>query len=206
LEAHGFDAIICRDGTEALEAFEASEPALVILDVRMPRVDGLSICRELRLISDVPVLMLTGLEDESTAAEALDIGADDYVRKPFGVNELVARIRAILRRAAADSAPDLPVLRSGDIEIDTSMRVVTYKGREVDLTRTEFSLLVYLLNNQSRVLTHDQILEKVWGTDYIGSRHVLRTCVNRLRKRFSDANALSLEALNGVGYRLRKAA
>ena len=206
LDVHGFDVVVCRDGSEALQAFEASEPALVILDVRMPRIDGLAVCRELRAVSDVPIVMLTGLEDEATAAAALDIGADDYVRKPFGVNELVARIRAILRRSGADATPDCDVLRAGEVVIDIQKREVTYRGLEVDLTRTEFSLLVYLLRNPSRVLTHDQILEKVWGTDFIGSRHVLRVCVNRLRKKFSDANALSLEALNGVGYRLRKAA
>ena len=206
LELNGFEAIVCSDGADALQAFAASEPALVILDVRMPRVDGLTVCRELRSGSDVPILMLTGMDDQAAAASALDMGADDYVRKPFGVTELVARIRALLRRSTAELMPNVGVLSTGDVSVDIHKRQVTYKGNEVTLTRTEFSLLVYLLSNQSNVLTHDQILEKVWGTDYVGSHHVLRVCINRLRNKFADANALSLEALSGVGYRLRKAA
>jgi DNA-binding response OmpR family regulator len=206
LDASGFDAVVCRDGAEALQAFQSTDPALVILDMRMPGKDGLTVCGELRAGSAVPIVMLSGLEDEETAAAALDMGADDYVRKPFGVSELVARIHAILRRSGAGAMPEAGVLTTGNVSIDVEQRTVTYKGREVDLTRTEFGLLVYLLSNPSRVLTHDQILEKVWGTDFIGSRHVLRVCVNRLRKKFRDADALALEALNGVGYRLRKAA
>jgi len=206
LELNDFSVITCTNGAEALRLFADEEPDLVILDVKMPEVDGLMVCQEIRTESTVPIIMLTGVEDESQAAAALEMGADDYIRKPFGTNELLARVRAILRRSGPDSVPDSGVLTCGEITADVGEHTVHCKGHEVSLTRTEFSLLVYLLSNQNRVLTHDQILEKVWGPDYIGSHHVLRVCISRLRQKFDDANALAIEALSGVGYRLRRSA
>jgi two-component system response regulator RegX3 len=172
----------------------------------MPEVDGLTVCREIRADSKVPIIMLTGMEDESDAAAALEMGADDYIRKPFGTNELLARVRAILRRSGNEVLPDSGILSAGEVTVDVSEHTVQCRGVEVSLTRTEFNLLVYLLSNQNRVLTHDQILEKVWGPDYVGSHHVLRVCISRMRQKFGDANALAIEALSGVGYRLRRSA
>jgi DNA-binding response OmpR family regulator len=206
LELNDFAVISCANGAEALSAFADDEPCLVILDVKMPEVDGLTVCREIRAESSVPIIMLTGMEDESDAAAALELGADDYIRKPFGTNELMARVRAILRRSGAEVLPDSGVLTCGDITADVGEHTVHYHEVEVSLTRTEFNLLVYLLSNQNRVLTHDQILEKVWGADYIGSHHVLRVCMSRLRQKFGDAESLPIEALSGVGYRLRRTA
>lgn len=206
LELNDFAVVVCADGAEALRAFANEEPDLIILDVKMPQVDGLTVCQEIRAESSVPIIMLTGMEEESQAAAALEMGADDYIRKPFGTNELMARVHAILRRSGSSTLPDSGVLTCGDVVVDVGEHTVFHKEQEVRLTRTEFNLLVYLLSNQNRVLTHDQILEKVWGPDYIGSHHVLRVCVSRLRQKFADANALAIEALNGVGYRLRETA
>jgi two-component system, OmpR family, KDP operon response regulator KdpE len=206
LELNDFVVVSCTNGEEALTAFATEVPDLVILDVMMPRVDGLTVCREIRAESSVPIIMLTGMEDETDAAAALEMGADDYIRKPFGTNELLARVRAILRRSAPEEVPASGILVAGDVTVDISQHTVQSHGAEVNLTRTEFNLLVYLLSNQNRVLTHDQILEKVWGPDYIGSHHVLRVCISRMRQKFGDASALAIEALSGVGYRLRRSA
>ena len=206
LELNDFLVVSCANGAEALIAFAAEEPDLVILDVKMPEVDGLTVCREIRADSKVPIIMLTGMEDESDAAAALEMGADDHIRKPFGTNELLARVRAILRRSGNEALPDSGILSAGEVTVDVSEHTVQCRGVEVSLTRTEFNLLVYLLSNQNRVLTHDQILEKVWGPDYVGSHHVLRVCISRMRQKFGDANALAIEALSGVGYRLRRSA
>jgi DNA-binding response OmpR family regulator len=206
LELNDFAVISCANGAEALRAFADEEPDLVILDVKMPEVDGLTVCQEIRAESKVPIIMLTGMEDESQAAAALELGADDYIRKPFGTNELLARVRAILRRSGVDAEPESGILTCGAIKVNIGEHTVFCGETEINLTRTEFSLLVYLLSNQNRILTHDQILEKVWGPDYIGSHHVLRVCISRLRQRFAEGNALAIEALSGVGYRLRHAA
>ena len=206
LELNDFSVVTCVNGAEALRVFAEEEPALVILDVKMPEVDGLTVCQQIRAESSLPIIMLTGIDDESQAAAALELGADDYIRKPFGTNELLARVRALLRRGGSETMPDSGVLVYGEITADVAEHTVQCKGREVSLTRTEFSLLVYLLSNQNRVLTHDQILEKVWGPDYIGSHHVLRVCLSRLRQKFDDASDLAIEALSGVGYRLRRSA
>jgi DNA-binding response OmpR family regulator len=202
LELNDYETIVCSNGKEALDAFEEFQPQFVITDVRMPEMDGLAVCRKIRTESSVPVIMLTALEDESDVVDALEAGADDYIRKPFGSNELIARMRAVMRRSASEQTAS-PLLQAGEVELDPEQHVVRYRGEEVYLSRTEFSLLRYLLQNPNRVLTHDQILERVWGADYIGFHHTLRVAVSRLRQRFEDAEALSIESISGVGYRLR---
>jgi DNA-binding response OmpR family regulator len=205
LQLNDFDVLVATDGSEALQAFEAGEPQLILLDIRMPAIDGLTVCRQIRDESDVPIIMLTSLDDESDAAAALEAGADDYVRKPFGTNELIARIKAVLRRAAPEQI-SAKLLQVGQLRVDLEQHLVSYAGEEVSVSRTEFALLAYLLGNQNRVLTHDQILERVWGADYIGSHHVLRVCMSRLRQRFDGPDALNIESIAGVGYRLRRTA
>ena len=205
LEMNDFAVVTCADGAQALNAFASNEPDLVILDVRMPEIDGLTVCRAIRADSQVPIIILTGMADEEDAARALETGADDYIRKPFGTNELLARVRAILRRSKTDELPDSDVLAAGDIVVDLAQHSVHSGGLEVNLTRTEFNVLAYLLSNQNRVLTHDQILERVWGADYVGAHHVLRVCISRIRQKFGNTGTLVIEALNGVGYRLRPA-
>jgi DNA-binding response OmpR family regulator len=202
LELNDYAIIAASDGSEALQLFDERQPDLLILDIRMPLIDGLTVCAQVRTTSDVPIVMLTALEDESDAAAALETGADDYIRKPFGTNELLARLRAVLRRAAPERM-SAQTLRAGAITVEPDQHLVLYHGQEIKLSRTEFGLLVYLLRNPNRVLTHDQILESVWGPEYVGSHHVLRVCVSRLRQRFEDSEALAIESISGVGYRLR---
>jgi DNA-binding response OmpR family regulator len=185
-----------------LKAFEECDPALVILDVMMPGLDGISVCTQLREVSDIPIIILTALEDESDAARALERGADDYIRKPFGASELVARVRTVLRRANSGvSKPER--LEAGPIVVDENERLVLVDGEEVILSRTEFALLTFMIRNRNRVLTHDQILERVWGSEYVGSHHVLRVAMSRLRLKLEAAGAALIETLLGVGYRLK---
>jgi DNA-binding response OmpR family regulator len=202
LELNDYAVVATTNGSEALQAFENEGPQLVILDIRMPEIDGITVCSQIREDSNVPIIILTSLEDESDAAKALEAGADDYIRKPFGANELIARLRAVMRRTMPGQAP-AQVLRYGDIVVDPDEHLATLQGEEVKLSRTEFGLLAYLLRNLNRVLTHDQILESVWGPDYVGSHHVLRVCISRLKQRFPEA-ALNIESLAGIGYRVRQ--
>ena len=203
LELNGFAIVTCSDGGEALSNIEANPPVLALLDVRMPEMDGITVCERVRANSDLPIIIITALEDESDAARALEAGADDYIRKPFGTNELVARVRAVLRRSSADiQSPEL--LSVGALTIDEEQHIVLVHGQEVLLSRTEFSLLDYLARNANRVLTHDQLLERVWGQDYIGSNHVLRVAMSRLRQRINDVEGRIIETLPGIGYRVRR--
>ena len=203
LELNGFSVVTCSNGADALESIESNPPVLALLDVRMPELDGISVCERVRANSDLPIIIITALEDESDAARALEAGADDYIRKPFGTNELVARVRAVLRRSQVDiQSPEL--LSVGPLTIDEEQHIVLVQGQEVPLSRTEFSLLDYLARNANRVLTHDQLLERVWGADYIGSNHVLRVAMSRLRQRINDVEGTIIETLPGIGYRIRR--
>lgn len=202
LQMNGFSVRTTASGLDALKAFEECDPALVILDVMMPGLDGISVCTQLREVSDIPIIILTALEDESDAARALERGADDYIRKPFGASELVARVRTVLRRANSGvSKPER--LEAGPIVVDENERLVLVDGEEVILSRTEFALLTFMIRNRNRVLTHDQILERVWGSEYVGSHHVLRVAMSRLRLKLEAAGAALIETLLGVGYRLK---
>lgn len=202
LQMNGFEVRATESGTGAVHAFEEEEPTLLILDVRMPGMDGISVCSMIRESSDVPIIILTALEDESDAARALEAGADDYIRKPFGASELVARVRAVLRRTQVVS-PKPERLQAGTLILDESEKLVMIGEEELILSRTEFALLAFLMRNPNRVLTHDQILERVWGAEYIGSHHVLRVAVSRLRMKLDTSGANSIETLLGVGYRLK---
>jgi len=202
LQINGFSVVTCGDGVSALDLCIEVEPALAILDVLMPKMDGISVCRALRSRSDVPIMMLTGLEDESDAARSLAAGADDYVRKPFGMDELVARVRALLRRARGEPGTDR--LAAGPLVIDEAEHRVLLHDRDVALSPTEFRLLDHLVRNQSRVLTHDQLLARVWGREYAGSHHLLRVAISRLRQKLDGSGAGLIETLAGVGYRFRR--
>ena len=168
----------------------------------MPKMDGISVCRALRSQSDVPIMMLTALEDESDASRGLAAGADDYVRKPFGIDELVARVRALLRRARGD--PGTERLAAGPLVVDEAEHRVLLNDRDVVLSPTEFRLLDHLVRNQSRVLTHDQLLARVWGPEYAGSHHLLRVAVSRLRQKLDGPGVALIETMAGVGYRFRR--
>lgn len=200
LEREGYQVVGCRDGKSALELVGRNNPDLVILDLLMPGVDGLEVCRRLRRDSAIPIIMLTAKADEMDKVVGLELGADDYVTKPFSPRELVARVRAILRRQA--STPEEKVLKVGDLTVDFARYQVTVKGREVSLTAKEMELLRALVEAKGRVLNRDFLLERVWGYDRaseIESRTV-DVHVRRLREKLG-VDARRIITVKGVGYR-----
>ncbi len=198
-------AFTCHDGTRAVEMFHEIQPQLVILDVSMPGLDGLAVCREIRAASSVPIIMLTVMNESKDAAAALEAGADDYVRKPFAADELRARIRAILRRNQADAIRGERLV-AGPLVVDGARRLATVNDAELLLTPTEFALLAYLAGHADRALTHTQILKGVWGGEYIDSPHVLRVTMSRLRQKLEALGAHIIETLPRIGYRLSREA
>lgn len=203
LEMEGFTVLSSGSGAAVLSRFEEARPDMVILDVMMPDMDGFAVCRALRRASRVPIIMLTALDDEASATRAFEAGADDYVRKPFGAAELAARVKAILRRADA-SDRDGGQIVAGPLVVDESQHIATLDSREINLSRIEFRLLAYLVRHPNRVVTHDDILTRVWGLRYVGSHHVLRVAMSRLRQRLAidGREDISIQTIGGVGYRL----
>ena len=182
LASKGYDVRIAGDGEFAFQTFHDWRPALVITDLAMPNVGGLELCRRLRAISDVPIVVLSVRGEEKTKVEALDAGADDYVTKPFGMDELLARIRAALRRQPATDAQSR-ILEAGEFRIDLDAHVVTRGGEELRLTPKEFDLLTHLVRNAGKVLTHRALLGAVWGGDYTEQHEYLRVFIGQLRKK-----------------------
>lgn len=204
LELEGFAVTTCANGREAVQCFETLQPDIVILDVRMPEMDGLAACRILRAKSDVPILILTVLDDQWDAAHALESGADDYIRKPVGASEFVARVRAALRRKTLVSSAVAEQITIGHITIDVLEHEVYVDGRLVPLSPIELRLLTHLAMSMNHVMTHDDTLTTVWGAGYSGSRHVLRVTMSRLRQKLklTDSGRVSIRTVEGVGYRL----
>lgn len=205
LRARGFEVIEASNGFEALTIWENEEqPDLLILDVMMPRMDGLEVCRRVRERSTVPIIVLTALDGERDKVAAFDLGADDYLTKPFGTEELLARVRAVLRRARWVEQPASPGLRRfGELEIDLDARVIRREGTEAHLTPTEFALLEQLVRNVNKVLTHRMLLQRVWGIEYGDEAEYLRVYIGRLRRKLErdPANPRHLVTELGVGYR-----
>jgi two-component system, OmpR family, KDP operon response regulator KdpE len=204
LRARGFEVVEAGNGLEAMAQWEREQPHLLILDIMMPHMDGLEVCRRVREHSAVPIIILTALDAESDKVAALDLGADDYLTKPFGVEELLARVRAVLRRAQWDSVPPASgIKRYGQLEIDLPGHVVRLRGEEVRLTPTEFALLEQLVTNADKLLTHRILLQKVWGPEYGGEAEYLRVYINRLRQKLESDPARPQLLLTepGVGYR-----
>jgi two-component system KDP operon response regulator KdpE len=201
LRGAGYDVETAADGETALTRAAARPPEAVILDLVLPDRSGIEVCRELRTWLQAPVLVLSAVGEERDKVEALDAGADDYVTKPFGIDELLARLRAALRRAAA---PGDPVLEIGELRIDLDKRVVQRNGEAVSLTPHEFTLLRYLAQNEGRLLTHRSILREVWGPSYQTESHYLHVYVSQLRRKIEPdptrPRYLLTEA--GAGYRL----
>jgi len=181
LSSHGYTVFEAKSGEEALELIRANRTDLIILDVNLPGISGLDTCREIRASSDVPIIMLTVRNSERDKVQALDAGADDYVVKPFGVEELMARIRAALRRAAPGES--IPAFTSDDLTIDFEKRAVTVKGNPVKLTPKEFELLRQLVANAGKSQAHRRLLQAVWGPDYGEETEYLRVFINQLRKK-----------------------
>ncbi len=189
LKAHGYDTRVAADGISGIETFGDWKPDLVVTDLAMPNMGGLELCRKLREFSQIPIIVLSVRGEEHTKVEALDAGADDYVTKPFGIDELLARVRALLRRASAESVTST-ILESGDFQIDLDSRIVTLKGKKVNLTPKEYDLLVYFARHAGKVLTQRRLLGAIWGGDYTEQPEYLRVFVGQLRKKIeSDSSA-----------------
>ena len=202
LEGYGYAVEEAVDGASGLRAFEAFTPDVVLLDLMLPDTSGVEVCTEIRGTSQTPIIVLSVHGDEATKVRALDEGADDYLTKPFGSRELLARIRVALRRRISDQ-PRPPQIEAGDLLIDLDRRSVKLAGQTLHLTPTEYSLLRYLATNQGRVLTHPMILRNVWGAEYVEDSHLLRTFVNQLRSKLRDdpASPRFIQTEPGVGYR-----
>ena len=205
LRARGFEVLEASNGLEAVALWERENPNLLILDVMMPRMDGLEVCRRVREHSAVPIIVLTALDSESDKVSALDLGADDYLTKPFGVEELLARVRAVLRRTQWEAMPPTVsgIKQFGDLEVDLTGHIVRLRGEEVRLSPIEFALLEQLITNAGKVLTHRILLQRIWGPEYGGEAEYLRVYINRLRHKLEPdpANPRYILTEPGVGYR-----
>jgi two-component system response regulator MtrA len=202
LGAAGFVVVTAADGVDGIERFRAEPFDLVLLDIMLPRLDGYEVCRQIRRSSTVPVVMLTARADTMDVVVGLEAGADDYVRKPFEVPELIARVRAALRRAGATGV-DSENLRLGSLVIDVAGRTATRDGAEIPLTRTEFDLLLELARHAGQVLTRDVLLDRVWGYDYLGDSRLVDVAIQRLRAKIeADPAAPELiQTVRGAGYK-----
>ena len=205
LEREGFRTEVAGTAAEALRKAGETDPDLVLLDLMLPDGSGYDVCRELRSRSAVPIVMLTARGDEADRIIGLELGADDYVVKPFSAREVAARIRAVLRRARAapPAAPADAVITIGDVRLDTARRTVTRGGDEVELARKEFELLQYLMENAGRVVTRDRLLEEVWDMNWFGSTKTLDVHVSAVRRKLGDDPAAPryLHTVRGVGFR-----
>ena len=204
LSSRGYEVRAAADGLTAFETFTDWHPDLVITDLAMPNMDGFELCRRLRTLSQVPIIVLSAKDEERMKVAALDLGADDFVTKPFGIDELLARIRASLRRATQSAnETEKTELESGDFRINLETRNVTVRGREIRLTPKEFDLLVYFMKHAGKVLTHHTLLAAIWGGDYVEQDQYLRVFVGNLRKKLEkDAGGNSYILTEPwVGYR-----
>ena len=206
LEARDYEVHLAQDGVEAVELAARVMPDVIVLDVNMPRMDGIEACKRIREWSNVPIIILSVREDEKDKVRALNEGADDYVTKPFGIEELLARIRVALRHAGAATTISIPVFTAGDLEVDLAKRVVKLRSKVVKLTRTEYELLAYLVNNHGKVLTHRELLNNVWGPEYGDEAEYVRVFVNQLRHKIEDdpSNPQYILTEPRVGYRFVK--
>jgi len=206
LKREGFRVQVARDGAEALDIFDAVRPDLVLLDVMLPKVSGIDVCRELRRRSSVPIIMVTAKGSEIDTVVGLEVGADDYVTKPYRLRELVARMRAVLRRRAGEATPhelNGDALEVGDVALDPERHEVVIRGDAVSLPLKEFELLEILLANAGRVLPRDTLIDRVWGTDYVGDTKTLDVHVKRLRAKveLDPSSPTRIVTIRGLGYK-----
>ena len=208
LEREGFQVATAADGAEAIQRFDALRPALVLLDVMLPKISGIDVCREIRSRSTTPIIMVTARNSEIDAVVGLEIGADDYVAKPFRLRELIARVRVALRRSVGDTPVDDPgdALVIGAIRVDLARHEVFVHGELVAVPRKEFDLLTLLMTNAGRVLSRDILIDRVWGHDYYGDTKTLDVHVKRLRAKIEDepSEPTRLVTVRGVGYRYER--
>ncbi len=203
LTAQGFTVFESATGQEALNAVLANRPDIIILDLGLPDIGGIEVTRQLREWSQTPIIILSVRESEQDKIAALDAGADDYLTKPFGTGELMARIRVVMRRQA--SKVDEPILRVDELQMDLSHRVVNVRGDEISLTPTEYDILRLLMQNAGKVITHHHLLRQVWGTAYESEMHILRVNISNLRRKIEldPARPNYIHTEPGVGYRMR---
>ncbi len=207
LRREGFRVSVAHDGAEALDVFDTVRPDLVLLDVMLPRVSGIDVCRQLRSRSKVPIIMVTAKTAEIDTVVGLEVGADDYVTKPYRLRELVARMRAVMRRSPGDTAqdpgPSVDRLEVGDVMVDMERHEVEIRGAPVNLPLKEFELLALLLDNAGRVLTRETLIDRVWGMDYVGDTKTLDVHVKRLRAKVEPdpANPMRIVTIRGLGYK-----
>src|SRR5438128_3557885 len=202
LSTQGYDVRVAGDGESALQTFADWPPTLVITDLAMPKLDGLELCRRLRAVSEVPIIVLSVRGEEKTKVEALNLGADDYVSKPFGIDELLARIRAALRRKPP-ADPGAHILEAGEFRIDLEAHIATQSGKALRLTPKEFDLMVHLFKNAGKLLTHRSLLGAVWGGDFTEQTEYLRVFIGQLRKKIEPdpSNPRYILTEPWIGYR-----
>lgn len=203
LRKEGFEVIIAGDGPTALVEFENNDVDIVLLDLMLPGMSGTDVCRRLRAVSQVPVIMVTARDSETDKVVGLEIGADDYVTKPFSSRELIARIRAVLRRREPQDFEDPNILKGGRVCMDLDSHSVTVDGEEVNMPLKEFELLHYLLSHAGKVLTRAKLIDRVWGEDYVGDTKTLDVHIKRLRSKIElePSSPRNLVTVRGVGYR-----
>lgn len=201
LEPRGYVVEEATDGFEAVKAMAHETPDLMLLDLVMPGMDGIDVCRWVRQRSDLPIIVLSARDDEDLKVKALDAGADDYVSKPFGYEELLARVRAVMRRAVALQPPDTKIRIAG-LVVDLKARRALVDGQDVHLTRTEFALLAELAQNLDAIITHEELLARVWGPEYFDASHYLHVYFGRIRHKIGAKHSPLLETVPGMGYSL----
>jgi DNA-binding response OmpR family regulator len=202
LELEGYRVITSPDGQTALEMMEHDAPDLLLLDIMLPGMEGHTVCRRIREFSQLPIIMVTAKGADEEKVKGLDAGADDYVTKPFSASELSARVRAVLRRSSLPDELSEPTFHCHDLEVDFFRQRVTLNGEDINLTATEYKILSYLAQNADRVVTPNQILNRVWGDEYIGDTNVLQANIARLRKKLKDdaRNSRFIFTRAGIGY------
>jgi DNA-binding response OmpR family regulator len=209
LEARDYDVLLASDGVEAIEILEREIPELLILDITMPKMDGFEVCKRVREWSQIPIVILSARGTEMDKVKCLESGADDYITKPFGVDELMARVKAVMRRMQSSKEnATLPAYVNNELEVDFAKHLVTLGSQNINLTATEYRMLAYLAMNAGRVITGSQLLDHVWGEDYSGSDHLLQVNIGRLRQKLGD-NARDpkyIQTKAGIGYMMTKAA
>lgn len=207
LQKEGYQVMTASDGGKALRLAESESPDLIILDIRMPIMDGLEVCRRVRSFTTVPIIIVTAKDSEEDKVAGLDAGADDYLTKPFGAGELMARVRAVLRRAKLYSADKAePVFESGNLRVDYAQQLASIDGKPVNLTPTEYRIVAYLARNAGRVVTQADLLTKVWGPEYENEAHLLRVNIARLRQKIEKDAGSPVHVITrpGIGYYLAR--
>ena len=213
LRREGFDVVVATDGAEALEMFDRTQPDLVLLDVMLPKISGIDVCRQLRKKTQIPIIMVTAKGAEIDTVVGLEVGADDYVTKPYRLRELVARMRAVLRRAELNSAGEgaaslaSGIVQVGDVTLDPDEHRASVRGEEIALPLKEFELLHLLLANAGRVLPRETLIDRVWGSDYVGDTKTLDVHVKRLRSKIEvdPATPARIVTIRGLGYKYERA-